>query len=129
MTTTYMVSCHDTDDQEDPTEREEKVNLEEIKVTKEEGSETYASEEVVALCAHCRDKMTFADEDFLLGSKPHNWSLFVSGYTKGERVSRILVDDGSTINMMPKGTMRRLGISMEELSKSRLVIQGFNQEG
>ena len=25
--------------------------------------------------------------------------------------------------------MRRLGISMEELSKSRLVIQGFNQKG
>ena len=25
--------------------------------------------------------------------------------------------------------MRRLGISMEELSKSQLVIQGFNQEG
>ena len=25
--------------------------------------------------------------------------------------------------------MRRLGISMKELSKSRLVIQGFNQEG
>ena len=39
MTTTYMVSCHDANDQEDPTEKEEKVNLEEIKVTKEEGSE------------------------------------------------------------------------------------------
>ena len=57
------------------------MNLEEIKVTKEEGSETYASEEAVALCAHCRDKMTFADEDLLLGSKPHNRPLFVSGYT------------------------------------------------
>ena len=36
MTITYMVSCHDADDQEDLTEKEEKVNLEEIKVTKEE---------------------------------------------------------------------------------------------
>ena len=78
MTTTYMVSCHD---QEDPTEKEEKVNLEETKITKEKGSETHASEEAVALCAHCRDKMTFADEDLLLGSKPHNRPLFVSGYT------------------------------------------------
>ena len=25
--------------------------------------------------------------------------------------------------------MKRLGISMEKLSKSQLVIQGFNQEG
>ena len=129
MTTTYMVSCHDADDQEDPTEKEEKVNLEEIKVTKEEGSETHASEETVALCAHCRYKMTFADEDLLLGSKPHNRPLFVSGYTGGERVSPILIDDGSAVNIMPKGIMKRLGISMEELSKSRLVIQGFNQEG
>ena len=76
MTTTYMVSCHDADDQEEPTEKEEKVNLEEIKVTKEEGSETHASEEAVALCAHCCDKMTFVDEDLLLGSKPHNRPLF-----------------------------------------------------
>ena len=129
MATTYMVSYHDADDQEDPTENEEKVDLEEIKVTKEEGSETHALEEAVALCAHCRDKMMFADEDFLLGSKPHNQLLFVSGYTRGERVSRILIDDGSAVNIMPKGMMRRLGISMEELSKSRLVIQGFNQEG
>ena len=72
MATTYMVSCHDADDQEDPIEKEEKVDLEEIKVTKEEGSKTHASEEAVALCAHCRDKMTFADEDLLLGSKSHN---------------------------------------------------------
>ena len=129
MTTTYMVSCHDVDDQEDLTEKEEKVNLEETKVTKEGGSETHASEEAIALCAHCRDKMTFADEDLLLGSKPHNRPLFVSGYTRGERVSRILIDDGLAVNIKPKGTMRHLGISVEELSKSRLVIQGFNQEG
>ena len=129
MTTTYMVSCHDADDQEDPTEKEKKVNLEEIKVTKEEGSETYASEEAVALCAHCRDKMMFVDEDLLLGSKPHNRPLFVSGYTRGEIVSHNLIDDGSAVNIMPKGTMKHLGKSMEELSKSRLVIQGFNQEG
>ena len=129
MTTTYMVSCHDADDQEDPTEKEKKVDLEKIKVTKEKGSETYASEEAVALCAHCHDRMTFIDEDLLLGSKPHNRPLFVSGYTRGERVSRILIDDGSAVNIMPKGMMSHLNISMEELSKSRLVIQGFNQEG
>ena len=129
MATTYMVSYHDANDQEDPTEKEEKVNLEETKITKEEGSETHALEEAVALCAHCCNKMTFADEDLLLGSKPHNRPLFVSGYTRGERVSCILIDDGSAVNIMPKGTMRHLGISMEKLSKSRLVIQGFNQEG
>ena len=129
MTITYMVSCHDVDDQEDLTEKEEKVNLEETKVTKEEWSETHSLEEAVALCAHYCDKMTFADKDLLLGSKPHNQPLFVLGYTRRERVSCILINDGSAVNIMPKGIMRRLGIFMEKLSKSRLVIQGLNQEG
>ena len=60
---------------------EEKVSLEETKVTKEEESEIHALEEAIALYAHCSDKMTFADKDLLLGSKPHNRPLFVSGYT------------------------------------------------
>ena len=81
MTTTYMVSCRDADDQEDLIEKEEKANLEETKLTKEEGSKTHASEEAIALCAHCRNKMTFTDEDLLLGFKPHNQPLFVSSYT------------------------------------------------
>nr|POE50612.1 hypothetical protein CFP56_00072 [Quercus suber] len=51
MTTTYMVSCHDVDDQENLTGKEEKVNLEETKGTKEEESETHASEETVAISA------------------------------------------------------------------------------
>ena len=33
------------------------------------------------------------------------------------------------MNIMSKVTIKRLGIFMEELSKSRLVIQSFNQEG
>ena len=73
--------------------------------------------------------MTFADEDLLLGFKPHNQPLSVLGYTQGERVSCILIDDGFVVNIMPKGTLRRLGIFVKKLSKSRLVIQGFNQEG
>ena len=35
----------------------------------------------------------------------------------------------SAINILPKMTIKRLGLTMEELSHSRLVIQGFNQGG
>ena len=97
-------------------------------IEKEE-NEIYAAEEVFAQCANCHGKITFTDKDLLLGSKPHNRPLFVSGYIREEKVSRILIDDGSAMNIMSKVTMKRLGISTEELSKSRLVIQGFNQEG
>ena len=63
------------------TKKEEKVSLEETKVTKEKESEIHALEEAVSLCAHCCNKMMFADQDHLLGSKPHNQPLFVLGYT------------------------------------------------
>ena len=122
MTTTYMVSYHDANNQEDLIENKEKESLEETKVTKEEENEIHALEEVVALCVHCCDKMTFANEDLLLGSKPHNQPLFVSCYTRREKVSCILIDDVSAVNIMPKGIMRHLGIPIEELFQSRLVI-------
>ena len=65
----------------------------------------------------------------MLRSKPHNRPLYVSGYAREQKIDRILIDGGSTVNILPKMTMRRLGLTMEELSHSRLVIQGFNQGG
>ncbi|KAI5343264.1 hypothetical protein L3X38_011140 [Prunus dulcis] len=41
----------------------------------------------------------------------------------------MLVDGGSAVNIMPKSTMINLGITIDELSRSRLMIQGFNQGG
>ena len=31
-------------------------------------------------CAKCYTTIAFIDEDLQLGSKPHNWPLFVTGY-------------------------------------------------
>ncbi|KAA0061095.1 retrotransposon protein putative ty3-gypsy sub-class [Cucumis melo var. makuwa] len=36
-------------------------------------------------------------------------------------------DNDSAVNILSKSTMNQLGISVEELSNSKLVIQGFNQ--
>ena len=80
-------------------------------------------------CYACSPDLIFTDEDLLLGSKPHNRPLYVSGYAREQRIERILVDGGSAVNILPKMTMKRLGFTMEELSHSRLVIQGFNQGG
>ncbi|KAM2675582.1 hypothetical protein EV1_002329 [Malus domestica] len=82
-----------------------------------------------ATCCAIEDAIHFTDEDLLLGSKPHNRPLFVSGYVKGHKVNRMLVDGGSAINIMPKSTMITIGIKADELSLSRLLIQGFNQGG
>ncbi|KAL0458509.1 UNVERIFIED_CONTAM: hypothetical protein Slati_0478100 [Sesamum latifolium] len=71
--------------------------------------------------------LSFTDEDLLLGSKPHNRPLFILGFIQEQRVNRILIDGGSAVNIMPKTTMKKLGITLEDLSRSRLTIQGFDQ--
>ncbi|XP_071912458.1 uncharacterized protein [Coffea arabica] len=44
-------------------------------------------------------------------------------------MNRILIDGGSAVNIMSVRAMKELGISSDELSQSRLMIQGFNQGG
>ena len=78
-------------------------------------------------CYVCSPDLNFTNEDLLLGSKPHNRPLYVSGNTREQKIDRILINGGSAVNILPKMTMRRLGLTMEELLHSRLVIQGFNQ--
>jgi len=80
-------------------------------------------------CAPYNTTVTFTDDDLLLGSKPHNRPLFMTSSIKEQKVDRILINGGSAVNIMPKFTLHDLGITVEELSKSRVMIQGFNLEG
>ncbi|KAA0045655.1 uncharacterized protein E5676_scaffold280G00100 [Cucumis melo var. makuwa] len=57
--------------------------------------------------------------------KPEDF-LFL-GYVREQKLNKILIDNGSTVNILLKSTMNQLGISIGELSNSKLVIQGFNQ--
>ncbi|KAM2645653.1 hypothetical protein EV1_019177 [Malus domestica] len=82
-----------------------------------------------ATCCAAQDAIHFTNEDLLLGSKPHNHPLFVSGYVREHKVNRMLMDGGSAINIMPKSTMTTIGINVDELFLSRLLIEGFNQRG
>ena len=51
------------------------------------------------------------------------------GYAREQKINRILVDDGFAVNILPLKTMKELGIPLDELIQSRLMIQGFNQGG
>ena len=39
------------------------------------------------------------------------------------------MDIGSVVNIMPKSTISDLGMTVEELSRSRMMTQGFNLKG
>ena len=72
--------------------------------------------------------VTFFDDDLLLGSKLHTWPLFVTGYIREQNFKLILVYGGPAVDIMPRSIMNDLGIAGGDLSKSRMVIQGFRLE-
>ena len=62
--------------------------------------------------------ITFTDDDLLLGSKPHNCPLIVTGNVREQKVNHILVDRELVVNIIPKSMIHDLGIIVKELSKS-----------
>ena len=74
-------------------------------------------------------QITFSDDDLLFGVKFQNCPLFIVGFAHEKRVNTILVYVGYGISILPICTMKEHGISMTNLTNSRLMIQGFNQGG
>jgi hypothetical protein len=74
-------------------------------------------------------KMTFTDEDLLLGRKKHNRPFLMFGEIDDLPINRIMVDGGSAINLLPLCTLKRIGYSQNDLSRSNVIIHGFNQSG
>jgi len=53
-------------------------------------------------------------------------AFFIKGYVIEKMVNCILVDDGSTVNILPLKTIKELWIPMDKLFLSHMMIQGFN---
>ena len=96
-------------------------------VSGEEGSldSEEETERVVVYRAYW-SSIIFTNDDRLLGSKIHNRPLFVTGYIREQEVNRILISGGSTVNILQFKILTELGISLDELLPSKLMIQGFN---
>uniref|UniRef100_A0A6N2N3S7 Retrotransposon gag domain-containing protein n=1 Tax=Salix viminalis TaxID=40686 RepID=A0A6N2N3S7_SALVM len=67
----------------------------------------------------CTTEISFNDEDLLLGSKLHNRPLFIKGYVDEKIVNRILVDDGSAVNILPLKTMSEPLLNQLHLCSNR----------
>jgi len=55
----------------------------------------------------CTTKISFNDEDLLLGSKLYNWPLFIKWYVNEKMVNCILMDDDSAVNILPLKTIKK----------------------
>jgi len=88
-------------------------------------------EEDVKDCLHASQNapyITFTTDDMQVKGK-HDRPLYFTGYIGSSEVSRIQVDPGSALSIMPHRVMRHLGIPNYRLSATQTTIYGFNANG
>jgi hypothetical protein len=56
----------------------------------------------------------------------HLKALYLKGYINGHPISKMLVDTGAPVNIMPYSVLRWLGHSAEDLIKTNITLIDFN---
>ena len=52
----------------------------------------------------------------------HLKALYINGYINGKPSSKMLVDGGAAVNVMPMTTYRKIGKLLEELIKTNMTL-------
>jgi len=72
--------------------------------------------------------ITFTPDDMQVKGK-HDRPLYFTGHIGSSEVSRIQVDPGSTLSIIPHRVMQHLGIPTHRLSATQTTSYGFNANG
>jgi hypothetical protein len=70
--------------------------------------------------------ITFIDKDLPLDGARHNQALYITVECLNAKVPRVLVDNGSALNVFPLKTTTTLGIKEGQLSLSSLTIRAYD---
>ena len=68
----------------------------------------------------------FSDVDLTAKGKNHNDALHVSIECRGTTLAYVLVDNGSSLNVLPKKALDRLDCEGLELKPSNIVVWAFD---
>lgn len=68
----------------------------------------------------------FCDEELPDEGKNHNFALHISADCQGDSLSNILIDTGSSLNVMPKSTMSKLKYQGAQMRYSGIIVKAFD---
>ena len=57
--------------------------------------------------------------------RQHLMALFLKGFVNGKPVTRMLVDGGAAVNLMPYTMLRKIGKSDEDLTQTDMMLVDF----
>ena len=70
--------------------------------------------------------LTFTDEEIPIEGRGHNRALHVSIKCLDHIVAKVLIDNGSSLNVMPKSTLDKLPFNASHLRPSSMVMRAFD---
>ena len=89
---------------------------------------TISQEKVERIVGHitASDHLTFTEEELPLEGSNHNKPLHISIKCKEYLIAKVLVDNGSSLNVMPKCTLDKLTIQGTRLRPSSTIVRAFD---
>ena len=70
--------------------------------------------------------LTFAEEDILAEGWGHNKALHVSVKCMDHVMVKVLIDNGSSLNVMPKSMLEKLPFGASHLRPSAMIVRAFD---
>ncbi|RDY06266.1 hypothetical protein CR513_09792, partial [Mucuna pruriens] len=70
--------------------------------------------------------LTFSDNEISVEGKSHNQPLHISVRCNGYMISRVLIDNVSSLNVLPKATLDKLTLADAQLGASLIVVRAFD---
>ena len=70
--------------------------------------------------------IVFSDDDLPLKGRDHHKALFIKAEVKGKMTCCVMVDNGSAINVCPLKILPKLGLTVDDLQTSDIVINTYD---
>ncbi|XP_070004538.1 uncharacterized protein [Nicotiana sylvestris] len=71
-------------------------------------------------------KITFHEDELLLERLGHNKALHITVQCEDYFITRILIDEGSSLNICPLVTLKKLGKGLHEIKDGSINVKTFN---
>ncbi|XP_021629069.1 uncharacterized protein LOC110627129 [Manihot esculenta] len=84
-----------------------------------------SSSEVLQVVEHSSAIISFSPEDAHGIQMPHDEALVIEAVIHNYRVRKILVDDGSKVNLLPYRVFQQMGIPEEQLMRDQAPVKGI----
>ncbi|XP_060210541.1 uncharacterized protein LOC132637477 [Lycium barbarum] len=86
------------------------------------------SEDIAGLVAHIigEREMCFSKEELHIEGTSHNKALYITLECRDKAVGRVLVDNGSGLNICPTTTLTQLGHDIGKIHQSAMNFRGFD---